>query len=96
MLNWSPGSLNDLTSVSIVMIASAAFWMSLVRGWLVLGKHHRELMDVKDAVLAEHRERSVVDAETIHEQAQVIATKTGAEEISLKLLQALREADRNA
>ncbi|MGQ9348969.1 hypothetical protein [Mycolicibacterium gilvum] len=77
--------------MGLVVIMGGLLFMSLIRGWIVLGTYHREIVEGKDAALAEHRERAAVDAETMRDQARVIAGKTGVEDINIKLLQALRE-----
>lgn len=91
MPNWSPEAWNSLGVVGLVVIMGGLLFMSLIRGWVVLGTYHREIVEGKDAALAEHRERAAVDAETMRDQARVIAGKTGIEDINIKLLQALRE-----
>ncbi|BCI54924.1 hypothetical protein NIIDNTM18_42020 [Mycolicibacterium litorale] len=91
MPSWSPEAWNSFGVVGIVVCMGAVLFLSLIRGWIVLGTYHREIVEGKDAALAEHRERAAVDAETMRDQARVIAGKTGVEDINIKLLQAIRE-----
>lgn len=91
MPTWSPEAWNSFGVVGLVVAMGALLFLSLIRGWVVLGTYHREIVDGKDAALREHRERAAVDAETMRDQASVIAGKTGVEDINIKLLQAIRE-----
>lgn len=88
---WSPEAWNSFGVVGLVVFMGALLFTSLVRGWIVLGNYHREIVESKDTALAEYRKRAEVDAETLRDQARVIANKTGVEDINIKLLQAIRE-----
>lgn len=99
MPNWSPEAWNSLSVGGLVVLMGALLFVSLTRGWLVLGPYHREIVEGKDAALAELRkrgdvdaERAAIDAETIRSQAAVIAGRDTVEDINIKLLQAIRKA----
>lgn len=91
MPTWSPETWNSFGVVGLVVCMGALLLWMLTSGRLVLGVHHKEIVAGKDAALAEYRERAAVDAETMRDQARVIAGKTGIEDINIKLLQAVRE-----
>lgn len=91
MPNWSPEAWNSFGVVGLVVLMGFVLFVSLIKGWLVLGNYHQEIIESKDTALAEYRKRAEVDAETLRDQARVIANKTGVEDINIKLLQAIRE-----
>lgn len=90
-MNWSPEAYNSVGVVGIAVFMSILLFVSLIRGWIVIGKYHREIVEGKDTALKEYRERAAIDAQTMQDQARVIAGKNGVEDINIKLLQAIRE-----
>lgn len=88
---WSPEAWNSFGVVGLVVAMGFLTFLSLIRGWIVLGTYHREIVDAKDAAIKENRERAAIDAETMREQAKVIADKNSVESINIKLLQSIRE-----
>lgn len=89
---WNPEFLNDVGVVGVVLLTGIGFVISLVRGWLIPGRFHREIVAGKDAEIAELRSRAVIDAETNKIQAQTISKRDTVEDTAVKLLQAFREA----
>lgn len=92
MPTWSPEAWNSFGVVGLVVAMGALTFLSLMRGWVVLGIYHREIVSGKDAALKELRERAAVDAETMRSQATFIASRDGVEDVNIKLLQAFRAA----
>ena len=66
--------------------------VSLVRGWVIPGRTHREIVNGKDAAIQDYRDRASIDAETIKTQAQTISRRDAIEVTTTKLLEAFREA----
>lgn len=91
MPTWSPEAWNSLGVVGLVLIVGFGMFLSLIRGWVVLGIYHREIVAGKDAVISDQRERSKIDAETMRSQAAVIAERPATEDVNIKLLQAFRK-----
>lgn len=89
---WSPEFLNGVGVVGVVLLVGIGFVVSLVRGWLIPGRYHREIVEGKDAEIAALRARAVIDAETNKIQAQTNSKRDAVEDTAVKLLDAFREA----
>lgn len=93
MTPWAnPEFWNGLGVVSVVVIVASAFVVSLVRGWIIPGRHHREIVDGKNAAIKDLRDRAAIDAETMKIQAGTIAERDAVEDATTRLLRAFREA----
>jgi hypothetical protein len=90
-MGWSPADWGDFSTGGVVVFIFCGLMLSLQRGWVVLGTHHREVMSGKDDALKKAYERSVKDAETIDRLTTHITEKTAVEQASAHLLQAMRE-----
>lgn len=90
-MNWSPAAWNDVSVVALVILMAAVIGFALVRGWLVLGPHHREVVSAKDKTIDNADRRSERDQDTIAVQAKTILEKNATEQASAYLLQAIRE-----
>lgn len=88
----SPAAWQDVGTVAVVLAFAAALLLSLVRGWVVFGPAHRELLRVKDEALDDLRGREGELTRIIETQATTIQKQTVAGEVSIHLLEALREA----
>lgn len=91
MPTWSPETWNSFGVVGLVVMMGFLTFTSLIRGWIVLGTHHQEIVQAKDDAIRINKERANIDAETMREQAKVIAEKNSVESINIKLLQSIRE-----
>lgn len=87
----SPAAWQDVGTVAVVLAFAAALLLSLVRGWVVFGPAHRELLRVKDEALGDVRGREAELQRIIATQAETIRAQTVSGEVSAHLLQALRE-----
>lgn len=90
--SWSPEQWNSISVVGETLIVGGLLFLSLVRGWLVLGRYHREILEGKNTALAELRESAKVDAETMLHQAKTIADRNDVETTVTRLLQSTRDA----
>lgn len=89
---WNPEVLNGIGVVGISVLCTAGLAVSLVRGWLVPGRIHREVVAGKDSAIENYRERAVVDAETIRIQVEQSAKRDAVEVTTTRLLTAFRDA----
>lgn len=91
-MNWSPAAWSDVGVVSIVVLTAAVLLFGLMRGWIVPGTHHKEMLAEKDAQLARADSRSLEDAKAIATLSQAIVEKNAVEQASAHLLQSIRES----
>ncbi|OBJ92680.1 hypothetical protein [Mycolicibacterium conceptionense] len=89
---WNPELWDKVGVVTLLGFVVAVHAVGYIRGWIIPGRHHREIVDGKDAAITDLRERAVIDAETIKVQAQTISTRDAMEDTATKLLQAFRDA----
>ena len=80
MPNWSPAVWDDFTTVGLLCFVVAFFIVALIKGWLVIGRYHNEVVA-----------RSEKDAEAIRILSEAITEKTATENATTKILTALRE-----
>lgn len=88
----SPAAWQDISTVTVVVFFVFTFIVSLSRGWLVVGSHHREMMKAKDDTIAELRGERQDHRSTIQTQADTIREQMVNGEVSTHLLEALRDA----
>lgn len=88
---WSPESWDDFSIVGLLVFFVAAHFFAYLRGWIVPGTYHNEIVAARDREISELRERSKADAQTIHLQAQTMTKTTAAEDTATQLLAAVRE-----
>ena len=89
---WSPAVWDDFSAVGLALFTCAAFIISIARGWLIPGRHHREIVEGKNAAIADLRESAKVDGDTINIQARTIAARDAVEDTATRLLEAFRDA----
>lgn len=80
MPNWSPAAWDDFTTVGLLIFIVAFFTVALLRGWLVIGRYHNEVVA-----------RSEKDAEAIRILSEAITEKNATDNATTKILAALRE-----
>lgn len=87
----SPAAWNGVGIVTFLIIAVTGLMIALVRGWVVFGIHHREIVAQKDRELAALRERSVEDGKSIAQFADAAARSTVAAEVQQAMVTAIRQ-----
>lgn len=88
---WSPAVWDDFSTVGLALFIVALLIVSLIRGWIVLGRYHREIVDSKDRENAALNARSAKDAESIATLSQAITAKNATEDATTRILSAIRE-----
>lgn len=91
-MTWSPAAWNDVSVVGLLTLIVAAHAFALLRGWMVPGPHHREVMEAKDDALADAQARAIREEEINAKLTTALADKNAAEQANAHLLQAIRDA----
>lgn len=89
---WSPELWGEFTGPGVAIFMCAMLIASLLRGWVVLGKFHKEMIAVKDDEIAELRKRAMHDATAIDTLSRSMVEKNAAEDATTKILAAFRAA----
>lgn len=88
---WNPQFWNSIGVVGLVVIMAFVLLVAVQRGWLVIGLHHREVIENKNHAIAKLEERALKDADTIGTLSQAITDKNATEAVTTRILSALRE-----
>ena len=89
---WSPDTWDNISTVGLAVMVCAFLTVSYIRGWLIPGKHHREIVDSRDAEIGNLKEKATEDAATIRILSTALGEKVSAEEITAKILSGIKEA----
>lgn len=81
---WSADFWNNIGPVGLSVLACVFFVVALVRGWLVIGRYHRETVERLDA-------RAQKDAETIDVLSRTITEKVAEDQATTRILSAIRD-----
>lgn len=93
----SPETWNGIGVVTLLILVVAYHAIAYIRGWLVPGRHHREVVSALELRLEKADERDAANGETIRIQAQTISEKNAVELTTAHLLESVRElAERKA
>lgn len=75
---------DEIGAVSLAVFICLGFVAALIRGWVVLGKHHREIITRLDA-------RAQKDAETIALLSQAVTERQSEDQATTRILSTLRD-----
>lgn len=89
---WNPALWDDFGVVGLVVAMGALLFVSLTRGWIVIGRYHREILEAKDSRIAAADVRAAKDAETIGTLSQAVIDKNATENATTRILAAFRDA----
>jgi hypothetical protein len=89
---WNPQFWNGIGVVGLVVAMSFMLLVALLRGWIILGPHHRELIAAKDSTIAELNARGVKDADSINTFSRAFTEKNATDDATARILTAFREA----
>jgi hypothetical protein len=78
---WSPAAWGEFTPSGIVLFMVVFFIVALLRGWLVIGRYHNEVVA-----------RSDKDQATIRILSEAVTERTAEDNATTKILAAFREA----
>lgn len=94
---WTPDVWDKIGVVTLLLLVVAYHSVAYVRGWLVPGRHHKEIVAAQEQRIAKADELAAANADTIRIQAQTIAEKNAVELTTAHLLESVRElAERKA
>lgn len=88
---WNPALWDKLGVVALLGIMVVAHAWAYLRGWIIPGRHHKEILDGKNAAIQDLRDRAAIDAETIKVQVQTISRRDAVEDTTTRLLQIIRD-----
>lgn len=92
-MNWAnPALWDNVGAVGLAIGGSALFMTSLVRGWLVPGRYHREVVADRDAEIAELRKALAKTTDSNNVLTRTVLEKNATDDTTTKLLVAFREA----
>lgn len=86
----TPSAWEGVSTATVMILVSLLMGLALKQGWLVLGPAHKELMRLKDEVIADVRGARDQDSAIIKTQADTIYEQRVSGDVSAHLLQALR------
>lgn len=92
MLSWSPEVWDNISTVGLAILMCVFLVVSYIRGWLIPGRHHREIVESRDAEMSHLRDKATQDAETIRILSSALSTQTSAEDTAAKILAGIKEA----
>lgn len=87
----TPSAWEGVSVVTVVVVFFLLGVFALIRGWIVFGPAHREIVRAKDDAIAHSNSREATDAETISKLTGVIVEQRVSGEVSAHILQAIRE-----
>ncbi len=92
-MNWAnPELWDNVGAVGLAIGGSAVFMMSLVRGWLVPGRYHRDVVADRDAEIAELRKALASAGESNNVLTRTLLEKNATDDVTTRMLVAFREA----
>ncbi|GAC70714.1 hypothetical protein [Gordonia soli] len=87
----SPAAWNGVGVVSIILVVATATAIALVKGWIVLGVTHRELISIRDRELEAAERRDVENQKSIAKFADAAAVSTATAEVQQAMVTAMRQ-----
>lgn len=94
---WTPDVWDKIGVVTLLLLVVTYHAVAYVRGWLVPGRHHKEIVSAQEQRIAKADERDVQKDETIRILSQTVAEKNAVELTTAHLIQSVRElAERKA
>lgn len=88
---WNPEVLGNVSVVGLVVFGAGFFIFALMRGWIVLGRHHREVVADRDVESAELRKALATSTETANMLFRALIEKNVTDDTVVKLLTTVRE-----
>ena len=87
----TPAAWNGVSVVTVVVVFFAFGVYALMRGWIVFGPTHREIVKAKDDSIAHATGRELEDAKTISALTNVLTEQRVSGEVSAHILSAIRD-----
>ncbi|ANA86210.1 hypothetical protein SEA_LOZINAK_53 [Gordonia phage Lozinak] len=91
MSAWTPDAWNDVGIVAFLILGVGLLALCFIRGWLVLGPSHKEIVAEKDRALTHANELVGKLTEVSAIQAQTIAENSARAQVTDHVLQSIRD-----
>lgn len=88
---WTPERWDDFTTVGLLIALVAVHAVAYIRGWIIPGRHHREIVEARDRELEKAGKRSAEDAVSIKTLSVAITEQNARDTATNRILEALRE-----
>jgi hypothetical protein len=89
---WSPATWGDFSVVGFAVFVTILMFVAQVRGWIVFGPHHREIVGAKDQTIQQLYVRADKSDESIAKLSEALSKKNGTDELAAALLEETRKA----
>ena len=83
---WSPEVWDNISTVGLAVLMCVFLVVSYVRGWLIPGRHHREIVQARDAEIEQLRIGRQEDAATIRVLSTALSKQVVDDEEAAKML----------
>ncbi|ASN72801.1 hypothetical protein LRM64_17515 [Prescottella equi] len=87
----APSAWEGASVVTVVIVLALLHGLALVRGWIVWGPAHREIMRLKDDAINHSQGREQADQDTIRTLADTIAEQKVASQLAAHASQSIHE-----
>lgn len=88
----TPSAWEGVSTVTVVILGALIIGIALSRGWLVIGAAHKELMRLKDDVIADIRGARNEDQQIIKTLSDTVHDQRVTGEASAHALEAIEKA----
>jgi hypothetical protein len=89
---WGPETWGDFSVVGFAVFITILMFVAQVRGWIVFGPHHREVVGQKDQTIQQLYIRADKSDESIAKLSEALSKKNGTEDLAAALLAETRKA----
>lgn len=88
---WNPEVWNGVGIVGFIIFVAVFHVWAYLRGWIVPGRYHQEIVGSLRAEIDRNHQRAATDGTTILEQQRALAEKNAGEQMAAHLLESVRE-----
>ncbi len=92
-MNWLANPIwSSIGAPGLAVSCAVMYMVALTRGWIVPGSYHREVVADRDKEISELRTENNTKGESNKVLTQALLEKTATEDVTTKLLVAVRQA----
>ena len=92
MPGWSPETWGDFSLVGFAVFVTILLFVAQVRGWIVMGAQHREIVAAKDQTINQVTIRADKAEDSNAQLSNELAKKNGIEDLAAIILAETRKA----
>lgn len=89
---WSPETWGDFSVVGFAVFVTILLFVSQVRGWIVMGRNHREVVELKDQTISQQTIRADKAEDSNAKLAEALSKQTALSELATTLIAETRKA----